>query len=171
MLTKKQKVWLEHLSNEKKIVIGPFDPTAEQKFQIVKGQILSILPTISVQHRGATSLGISGQDEIDVYIPVSASKFNLLIRPLTKLFGNPRSVYSLERIRFSTSVDGKHVDIFLINKTSDGWINGVKFEKYLKSHANALSKYRELKENGNGLSVKEYYTRKNIFINKILKMA
>src|SRR3989304_6976860 len=149
MLTKKQKIWLKHLSSEKKIVIVPFDPTAEQKFQKIKHKISTILPRVSVEHRGATSLGISGQDEIDIYIPVSPSKFNSLIKSLIKLFGKLRSIYPLERIRFRTRVDRKRIDLFLINKDSDGWRNGVKFEKYLKSNPKVLEEYRKLKEDGN----------------------
>ena len=116
-------------------------------------------------------MGISGQDEIDVYIPVAPSKFNKLIPSLTQLFGEPRSHYPLERARFVTIENGKHVDVFLINKDSDGWLNGLKFEKYLKSHPKALEAYRKLKESGNGLSTREYYRRKIEFINQILDLT
>jgi GrpB-like predicted nucleotidyltransferase (UPF0157 family) len=171
-VSEKQEKWLAHLSNESKIVIKPFDPTAEQKFQVVKATIESALgEDINVEHRGASSLGISGQDEIDVYIPVVPSLFDSFINPLTKLFGEPRSSYPMERTRFSTEVEGKHIDIFLINKESDGWIHGIIFENYLKSHPKALEEYRKLKEDGNGQNVQEYYRRKIEFINGILAKA
>lgn len=172
MLTVNQKKWLAHLSDEDRIIIVPFDPTAEQKYQSIRQKIQNILgKDIPVQHRGATSLGISGQDEIDIYIPVSPTKFNSLINPLQNIFGPPKSLYPLERARFVTEENGKHIDVFLINKNHDGWINSVKFENYLKSHPKALDEYRNLKEDGNGLTVREYYKKKTIFINKILKKA
>lgn len=169
MLTLEQEKWIAHLSDENKIFITPFDSTAEEKFQRVKQRVQGALGTQTpVEHRGATSLGISGQDEIDVYIPTPEAKFNSLIDPLKGLFGEPRSLYTLERARFVTEEQGKHIDVFLINEDHDGWKNGVKFETYLKSHPEALEEYRQLKENGNGLSVREYYRRKIEFINEIL---
>lgn len=169
MLTAKQTKWINHLTNERKIVIKPFDPTASEKFEKVKKKIQKFLrKEIPVEHRGATSLGISGQDEIDTYIPVSPKDFNKLLIPLKKLFGEPRSLYPLDRARFVTIVDGKHIDLFLINKRRKGWKDGVKFEDYLKSHPKSLEEYKKLKENGNGLGTQEYYRRKIIFINKIL---
>ncbi len=172
MLTLEQEKWIAHLSDENKISIVPFDPTAEEKFQRVKQQVQNALGTqIAVEHRGATSLGISGQDEIDVYIPTPEAKFGSLINPLKMLFGEPKSLYPLERVRFVTEESGKHVDVFLINEEHEGWKNEVKFEAYLKSHPEALDEYRKLKESGNGLSIREYYRRKTDFINEILAKA
>lgn len=172
MLTNDQEKWISHLSDETKIIIVPFDSTAELKFQIIKRKIQKALGSeIPVEHCGATSLGISGQDEIDIYIPTPPDTFNSLIDPLKSLFGEPKSLYPLERVRFSTEESGKHIDIFLINNAHKGWLNGVKFEKYLKSHPETLEEYRKLKENGNGLSVREYYRRKIEFINEVLAKA
>ena len=169
MLTLEQEKWIAHLSDVNKISIVPFDPTAEEKFQRVKQKVQDSLGTRTlVEHHGATSLRISGQDEIDVYIPTPGAKFNSLINPLKTLFGEPRSLYPLERARVVTEELGKHVDVFLINEEHDGWKNGVKFEAYLKFHPEALEEYRQLKENGDGLSVREYYRRKTEFINGIL---
>lgn len=96
------------------------------------------------------------------------SKFNSSIEPLKELFGKPGSHYPLERVHFVTEIDGKHIDIFLINEECEGWISGVKFENYLRSHKDTLEAYRKLKENGDGLSGREYYKRKIEFMNKIL---
>ncbi len=168
MITPEQEKWIAHLSDEDRVTILPFDPSAEQKFQAVRARILAALgPGTPVVHRGATSLGISGQDEIDVYIPVPEQDFNALLAPLTAAFGPPRSHYPLERARFVTIEDGKHVDIFLTNTASQGWIDGVKFDAYLRTHPEALERYRLLKEAGNGLSIREYYRRKTEFINEI----
>lgn len=169
MLTSEQKKWLAHLRDDDEIIIKPYDHTAPQKFKQVKKRLQSTLgEKTCIVHRGATSLGISGQDEIDVYIPVSPDSFNSLLKPLQKLFGKPKSLYVLERARFVTSVDGKHIDVFLINKEREGWKNGIRFETYLKKHPKALEKYQKLKEKGNGLSTREYYKRKINFINDIL---
>jgi GrpB-like predicted nucleotidyltransferase (UPF0157 family) len=172
MLTPEQEKWINHLSNTDEIKIVPFDPTSQEKFEKVKSIIQSKMgKDIRVEHRGATSLGISGQDEIDIYIPISQANFDNHLTPLIELFGEPRSHYSLERARFVTFEEGKHIDIFLINKEGSGWLDGVRFENYLKGHPEDLEKYRLLKEEGAGLSCREYYRRKIEFINEILSKA
>jgi len=169
MLTPKQEKWVNHLSNDSKIVVVPFDPTCQEKFEKIKLKIQSKLGiSVSVEHHGASSLGISGQDEIDVYVPVSPSDYDYFVAQLGKLFGEPKSHYPLERTRFKTYEDRKHIDVFVINKESTGWLNGLKFEKHLKTHSEDLEKYRILKEANSGLSSQEYYRRKIEFINSIL---
>lgn len=172
MLTPSQEKWIAHLSDQDQVTIVPFDPSTPQKFETVKRKIQSALgPETRVEHRGATSLGISGQDEIDVYVPVPENQFEALLGPLSEAFGNPRSHYPRERARFVTFEGGKHIDIFLINETSLGWTDGIKFESYLLSHPEALEQYRQLKEAGQGFSTREYYRRKTEFINDILSIA
>jgi len=169
MLTEKQLNWIKHLSDDDKIVIKPCDPKAIKKFNIVKKKIQKFLgKKIPIVHRGASNLGISGQDEIDIYIPVSKNKFNKTLNQLKKFFGLPASLYALERARFVTSQGSKYTTVSLMNNSHSGWINGEKFEKYLRSHPTSLEAYRLLKEKGNGLSVREYYRRKLEFINEIL---
>lgn len=170
MLRKDQKEWINHLSDDSKIKIVPFDPSSQEKFEKVKLLIQSKLGhETQIEHRGATSLGISGQDEIDIYIPVLRGDFNKYLKPLTELFGEPRSHYAFGRARYVTSIDGKHVDVFLINKEGSGWTEGLRFENYLKENPQVLEEYRKLKESGDGFSTREYYRRKIEFINDILE--
>jgi hypothetical protein len=74
---------------------------------------------------------------------------------LPSIFGESHSLYPLDRARFVTQEEGKLITVFLINDTCAAWLNGVKFENYLKSHPDALDAYRQLKEDGDGLSVRE----------------
>lgn len=172
MLTPEQQKWIDHLSDTDKVKIIPFDPTSEEKFQAVKKKIQAALgKNLKVEHHGASSMGISGQDEIDVYIPVPPDKFDPMVPKLTELFSAPRSLYPLERARFVIIEQGKHVDVFLINDACKGWTDCLIFEDYLKSHQEVLDEYRKLKEDGNGLSTREYYRRKTEFINMILAKA
>ncbi len=169
MLTLAQQQWVNHLSDETFITVVPFDPSSEEKFEKVKAMVHTELgPEITFEHRGASSLGISGQDEIDTYIPVDPKEFDAHIVKLTKVFGEPRKVYPLDRAHFITKVDGKRIDIYLINREASSWLDGVRFEVYLKTHPEDLERYKVLKEKGNGLSVREYYKRKIEFINGIL---
>ena len=171
MLTLEQEKWIKHLSDTDTISVVPFDVTANEKFELVRARIQKALgDNVRVEHHGATSLGISGQDEIDVYIPVAPENYNAMVESLKPLFGEPRSFYPMRRARFVTAVDGKHIDIFLINKESDDWKDLVKFETILRNDPVKLEEYRKLKEAGNGLSTRKYYRRKIEFIKKILNL-
>lgn len=172
MLTQDQEKWIEHLSNEDKIKIVSFDPHCHEEFEKVKSLIQSKLGgNVKVEHRGASSLGISRQNEIDIYVPVPASLFNSFISKLTELFGEPHRIYSLERARFIVSDVTKHIDVHLVNEEHPNWPAALKFENYLRTHPETLEEYRLLKESGDGLTVREYYRRKIEFINGILSKA
>lgn len=70
MIPTEQEKWLANLSDTNSVKIFPFDPTSVEKFEKVKAQIKNVLgKNILVEHRGATGLGISGQGELDVFIP------------------------------------------------------------------------------------------------------
>ncbi len=167
MFTPEQRQWIDHLSDKDRISIFPFDPTAEDKFKVVRQRVQDVLgEKLSVEHHGATSLSISGQNEIDIYIPVPRVSFEAMTDSLRNIFGEPRSTYPLNRVRFITEVDGKHVDVFLINEEQEGWKNLNAFEAYLRSHPEALEEYKRLKEAENGLSVRGYYRRKLNFLMK-----
>lgn len=169
MLTRAQENWIAQFPDNDHVTIFPPDPTAPWKFEAVKRKIHAVLgPLVRVEHCGATSLGVCGQDEINVFIPVSEDEFNTFLTPLTAAFGPLRSYYRRESARFVTFENGKHIDITLINANSPSWLNGRKFECYLKSHPEALHRYQQLKESSQGMSTQAYYRRKIEFINAIL---
>ncbi|MDP3763389.1 MAG: GrpB family protein [bacterium] len=169
MLTQGQEKWINHLSDVDKIKIVPFNPMSQEEFEKIKSLIQSkIGPTVRVEHRGASYLGISGHNEIDIYVPVSESLFDNFIVQLSELFGEPHRVYPLERARFNAPDNGIRIDIHLVNKEHASWLNSEKFENYLKTHPETLEECRLLKEAGDGLSIREYYRGKIEFINNIL---
>ena len=167
MLTSEQENWISHLSTEKVKIIS-YNPKVKLVFEKAKKEIKEILGEVKVKHCGATSLGISGQGEIDLYIPVSKNFFNEYLEKLIKHFGKVGSVYPLRRARFVKYIEGIKIEMFLINKESDDWKNCVKFENYLKRHPKALEEYKKLKERSSELAVQEYYRKKLEFINKII---
>jgi GrpB-like predicted nucleotidyltransferase (UPF0157 family) len=60
MITKSQQKWLAHLNDSDHIVIKPYDPKSPEIFEKVKKQVLGALGDVRVEHRGASSLKISG---------------------------------------------------------------------------------------------------------------
>ena len=169
MLTAEDEVWLNHLSDTNQVKIVPFDPQVKHIFSQIKQEIQSALgENISVLHMGATSLGISGKGDIDVYIPTSPEQFSLKIKKLEQIYGKPGSLYPLKRVRWNKLVKGIDVEIFLVNQDHLSWKRSLAFENYLKQHPEALDEYEKLKEDLAGVSTREYYRRKIEFMNKIL---
>ncbi len=170
MITPDQKKWIDHLSDIDTICVVPYDKEVERIFEDVRIKIEKLIGSeYSIEHHGASSLGISGQDEIDVYVPVASRYFDELVLKLTNFLGEPKSHYSYKRARFSFVENGKRIDIFPINQESDDWKRMLTFENFLRENTDVLEQYRILKESGNGLSIREYYRRKIEFINDVLE--
>ncbi|MSR88005.1 MAG: hypothetical protein EXS69_02500, partial [Candidatus Zambryskibacteria bacterium] len=90
MLTPEQEKWIDSLS-DRIIKIVPYDPMAEELFDIVKEKIFSVLGRdVKVEHGGSTIFGIAGQDEVDVSIVADKEKFAEYIPKLETIFGPVR---------------------------------------------------------------------------------
>ena len=167
MLTKDQEEWINSLSGRTTAVV-PYDQRTERLFIIVQKRIHEILgPDVVVEHCGASSLGISGQDEIDVSIVTTAKMFGPYVSKLDGTIGTVISWYP-DRVRFEVKEEGKKIDLKLIDRNHPSYLESKKFEHYLRTHPTDLERYRILKEESNGLPTKEYYRRKIEFINEIL---
>jgi GrpB-like predicted nucleotidyltransferase (UPF0157 family) len=123
-----------------------------------------------VEQGGSTIFGIAGQDEVDVSIVVSKEKFSEYIPKLEAVFGPVRSNYP-DRARFEVKEDGKKIDLKIIDVNHSNYIQGKVFEDYLKEHSENVERFRILKEECDGLTVKEYHRKKIEFINEILWKA
>lgn len=169
MITPEQEKWLSHLNDQNQIAISPYDPAVEKKFEYVKTQLTSVLGNeAEIVHKGATSLKISGQGKLDVYVPVFVKNFDETVERVENIYGSPGSLYPFERARFLTAVEGTRVEVFVINKETKGWIDSERFENYLRIHPDTLREYEKLKEDGQGLSTRQYYRGKIVFINDVL---
>jgi len=167
MLTPEQEKWVASLS-DRPIKIIPYDSRVEGLFEQVKEEIYNLLGQgVKVEHVGATSFGISGQDEIDISIVADKEKFSQYISKLKTVFGAVQSNYP-DRARFEVKRDGKKIDLKIIDINHQNYLAGKMFEEYLKNYPDELERYRVLKEESNGKTMREYYRRKIEFINEIL---
>lgn len=167
MLTPEQEQWINGRSDTKKITVVPYDPRSEELYQKVATRIHKVLgPEAAVEHGGASSLGISGQDEIDVAIVAKREMIDVYIPKLEKEFGEVQSRYP-DRARFAVVEDGKKIDLKIIDVGHESYKKEKIFNQYLRNHPDDLERYRILKEECNGFSVREYYRKKIEFINGI----
>lgn len=171
MITNEQKVWLNHLTNTDKIRVVPYNPETKQIFERMKRNLIKILGKVRISHRGSTNFKISGQGEIDLYIPVAKRDFDRYLHKLINNLGKPGTLYPLKRARFVEYIKKIKIEIFLINRNDIDWKNLIKFEKYLRDNSKMLKAYERLKIKANGLSVRKYYYLKTNFINKIILVS
>lgn len=170
MLTPSQQQWIDSL-RDGTITIVPYDERTERLFLQAKARVHNAIgDKVVVEHCGASSLGISGQDEIDVSILANKDTFDEYIPKLEKEFGPVRSRYP-DRARFEVREEGKKIDLKIVDVDNENYKDSKIFENYLKNNPEELERYKALKEECNGKTTKEYYTRKTEFINEILEKA
>ncbi len=171
MLTPEQEKWIAGRRTDKNISVVPYDPRTERLFETVKRKIQDVLGhDVLVEHDGASSLGISGQDEIDVSVVTPKAFFAEYIPKLESVFGPVKSAYT-DRARFEVKEEGKKIDLKIIDAEHPNYLRSNVFKEYLRTHPEDLERYRILKEQSNGMNVQEYYRVKIEFINDILVKA
>lgn len=171
MLTKEQQNWLNKLSDTHRITIIPYNPKVKEIFAKQQTELSKILgPDIPVLHKGASALGISSKGDIDIYMPVAFDQFDPTFKLLKPELGEPGSYYPQERVRWKRQSEGIEIEIFLVNQDAQFWKNDLIFMNYLETHPHALAEYQKLKEDADGTTSREYYTRKTVFINRILEL-
>jgi GrpB-like predicted nucleotidyltransferase (UPF0157 family) len=169
MLTSAQIQWLNKLSNKKIVHIHPYDPKIKDTFEKQKEKLVKLLGKVPIYHRGASSLEISGKNDIDIYIPVPEDQFDTLLDKLqTKYEMGSMSIHN--RARFNTILDRIDIEIFLVNELSKDWTDNILFWEFLKNNPAILKKYEKIKAEAEGKSLREYYTIKTEFINEVMEL-
>ena len=169
MLTPEQEARLSRFRDDDAVEVFSFKPQSLETFEKIKATIKKLLGEVTVvELRGSTGLGISGKGELDVYISVTEQSFDLTTSRIEELFGKPKSLYSLDRARFITSLDGIEIEIFVVSNTGKSWTRSTIFEEHLKANQEDLNSYEKLKWQTAGLSTRAYYKAKEEFIGNIL---
>lgn len=169
MLTKQQRDWLNHLSDTNKVKIISYNPKVKEVFNQQKLKLQKILGgNAIILHKGASAWGISGKGDVDIYIPIEVEKFDAYFELLKEKLGEPGSHYHSERARWNRNITDIEVEIFLVNKDAEFYKESERFWSYIEIHPEVLDEYRIIKEKAEGLSTREYYTKKVIFINQVM---
>jgi GrpB-like predicted nucleotidyltransferase (UPF0157 family) len=170
MLTEQQEGWLNKLSNTTKVKIFPHNPRVMEVFKLQKAELQSILGSDAiVLHKGASAWGISGKGDVDIYVPVAVEQFDDYFERLRPMLGEPGSHYRHERVRWNRQVEEFEVEIFLVNKNAEFYKDSLLFWNHVETHSDVLAQYGKIKEEAEGTSTREYYTRKAIFISRIMQ--
>ncbi len=146
------------------------NPESEIIFNSIKEKIHAVLgDQFEVLHRGSSALGIAGQKEIDIYIPVAEEDMDKVVKVLEQLYGiPPKSIYIRERIKFLQDVNGTRIEVMVVNKSHTSWVEGETFFERIKDNSSMLKEYEQLKREASRLPYKEYQDRKVAFFNKVI---
>ena len=165
------KGWFDKFSTTEKVKILPPNPRLNELGEEFLDFLTHLLgKDIEIERRGASTLGISGKGEMDIYVRVFPEQFSRCLKILKEKYGKPGGVEEL-RARFNSIYKGIEVEIILIHKDHPDEIEGRKFFNYLKTHPEALKEYERVKKKYAQVSEREYYLQKDKFIKKILKLA
>jgi GrpB-like predicted nucleotidyltransferase (UPF0157 family) len=167
MLDEKQKNYLKTISDDKVVAIKPWDPGTEAIAQELIDRIKSAVPDLEMLHTGAAALKISGQNDLDFSILGKPKDFEKYLPNLIKTLGEPQKK-GVENIRWEITVKGYPVDVHLTDKDSQGIKEHKRIFELLRDNPHLLKEYEVLKEESNGLSMREYQQRKYEFYNKTL---
>lgn len=167
MLTKDELDFLSKIPLDKKVHIFPFNPSATRTAESLIQSINKIYPNLEVKHMGASALGISGQNDIDIYAFSNPADFDKFLSGLTKLFGEPLHRHETF-CEWKLKRDGFDIEFYLTAKDSETMQKQIKVFEALNNNKNLLKEYERLKESLNGKSFREYQERKYEFYHKML---
>jgi GrpB-like predicted nucleotidyltransferase (UPF0157 family) len=166
-LDEKQRKYLETISDSALVVIQPWDSKTEPVAKKLMDDMRPAVPDLEVFHTGAAALNISGKNDLDFSILGVPEDFDNYLPALIKVLGEPQK-RGRENVRWEIIRDGFPVDVHLTDKDSLGWKEHKKIFELLRDNSQILEEYQILKEQSNGVSLREYQRRKYEFYNRIL---
>lgn len=168
MLTPDQEKYLKIIPEDKKTIIQDFNPAVKVASDEVVVKIKAEKPDWNVWPMGSSELGIAGQNDIDINIPIHPEEIKGYLPELEKLFGPPRQKEKLP-MKWELNQDGFEVELYLTDSTTKTFQEHLDVFTMLKENAGLRARYEEIKKSSNGGSFREYMKKKYEFFNKILE--
>lgn len=166
MVTKDEEDFLSK-QKDRIVSVKPFNPNCRKVSQDIIKKILSVSPDANVRHLGASSLGLSGQNDVDLYVLSKPEDFDKYLPGLIKLFSETVwRKYDSNAWKFKQ--DGIEVELYLTDPTSKPMKRQLGVYEALKSNRTLQKEYEALKEKFNGKSWLEMQKAKYEFYHKIL---
>ena len=166
MLTLGQKEYLSKLSPDRAnlpVIIKPYDPQTK----IIAGNITKLIKEkifdADIRFMGASALGISGQNDIDIYILCSDEAKEEYTLKLSGVFGN------ILKNKWHWLKDGYEVSVCIKDPKDKKFKEQLDIFEAFKNN-NILKEYENLKISMNGKSYQEYQKAKYEFYNRILNI-
>ena len=168
MITESQENYLASLPNGKTIIIKPFDPKAQEVAQGIVEKLKEILPESQIHFGGASALGISGQNDIDINILTTPAEYEKYIPLIQQVFGEPTKRGT--SIKWEVVQEGFDVELYLTDKDSSGLQDQLKVFDILYNNQVLRKEYEQSKLPYGEIDFKDYMRKKYEFFNKILEV-
>ena len=165
MLTEGQKNYLAKLPPERAediITVHPYNPQTKEIANEVIEQIKGVVPDADARFMGASALGISGQNDVDIYIICPPEMKEIYLSKLSPVF--------VEHVKnkWQWFKDGVEVSVYLSDPSDYKFQEQLKIFDILKTNPEVLKKYKLLKESVSGKTYRDYQIAKYEFYNKEL---
>jgi GrpB-like predicted nucleotidyltransferase (UPF0157 family) len=147
--------------------IQPYNEKVTIIAATVANAIQRTLPGLVLYFFGSASLGIIGQDDIDLVAAGLSQDFDSYLPALIGLFGEPAKIRS-KTIEWKFVQDGHRVEFSLMDKDSILFKEQMQAFTVLKANEDLRREYEALKLASRGLSVRAYQRRKMAFFNRII---
>lgn len=168
MLTKDEIDFLNKIPVDKKVQIHPFNPKVANIAEDIIKSINNIYPDLEVKHMGASALGISGQNDVDVYAFSNPSGFDKYLSGLVSLFGEPLHKHETF-CEWKFKRNEFNIEFYLTAKKSETMEKQIRVFETLKNNSDLLKEYENLKSSMNGKPFREYQEKKYEFYHRILE--
>ena len=167
MLTEKQVAYIATIPENKIAIVESFNLEGLRVAQEIISQIKSAVPNLEVELRGSLAFKIAGAKDIDISILCERQNYLRYLSEVEKMFGKNNRIME-SSIKWEFKRDGFHVDLNIIDPSTEFNRKVVLVSGKLKSDQNLLKEYEKMKLSFNGKSYREYQTAKFEFFNKIL---
>lgn len=147
---------------ERIIHIQPYTPYIQTLADNVISRLRAKIPGARIEFMGASALGISGQNDIDIYVLASEAEQEKYHTILTDLLG--------EQIKhkWHWMEEGYEISVYLADPTSPTQKRQIEMHTLLKNNPELLKEYEQLKAAVDGQTYKVYQTAKYEFYNRVL---
>lgn len=166
MLNQNQLKFIKNIPIGKKVTFQPYDPEIKIIANDIINKIKKVLPKANIKFMGASALGISGQNDIDIYILEKPEMYNEYVPLLEKEFGNRVANTSLYEWTFI--VNNYEVTIYLDDPVKETTNDQIKVFEILSKNLELLKEYEDIKTKAAKSGMREYQRQKYEFYNNIL---
>ncbi len=165
MLTSDEQDYLNGLTETQanRIVhIQPYNRALADTAEAVIQRLQDQIPNTDIQFMGASALGISGQNDIDIYVLAPTPEHSKYFPVLDLLLGKQ------DKHKWHWVENDYEVSVYLADPQTPTQKKQIDVFNTLKKTPGLLKEYEQLKSSMDGKTYKEYQTVKYEFYHKIL---
>jgi len=165
--TPKNYLYSFTIPKDEKVKLESYNPKAAEIANQIINIVQNIDKTLITHFIGSASLGIRGQNDIDIFVESPTNLFEKYIPLFDKDFSSPQKIKT-EFILWNFNQCGYDIELVLIDPKSHKFIDQMKGYNAIKNDPNLRQEYINLKNSLANSSLQEYTQKKMEFFNKAI---